>query len=149
MLPKRFYLLFEQSIVILFSSTKPERGGSAVECWILNREPGFESPLLPFRSLGIFVYSTVPQLTQLYKWVPGYRQQLKCDWIVLLRGWNASQRGQVHAGMNRSARGWSVKRFERSSGLDNAIYMSKPLPFYFISGCLLLLCSYKTSLAMS
>ena len=32
-----------------------------------SREPGFESPLLPFRRLGIFVLSTMPQLTQLYK----------------------------------------------------------------------------------
>ena len=29
-------------------------------------EPGFESPLLPFRSLGIFVHFTAPQSTQLY-----------------------------------------------------------------------------------
>ena len=39
-----------------------------------SREPGFESPLLPFRSLGIFFHFTTPQSTQLYKWVPGYRQ---------------------------------------------------------------------------
>ena len=32
-----------------------------------SREPGFESPLLPFRSLGIFFHSTTPQSTQLYK----------------------------------------------------------------------------------
>ena len=31
-----------------------------------SREPGFESPLLPFRSLGIFVRFTTPQSTQLY-----------------------------------------------------------------------------------
>ena len=31
------------------------------------REPGFESPLLPFRSLGIFFHFTTPQSTQLYK----------------------------------------------------------------------------------
>ena len=43
-----------------------------------SREPGFESPLLLFRGLGIF--------TQLYKWVPGYRSQLwKCEWIVVAR----------------------------------------------------------------
>ena len=32
-----------------------------------SREPGFESPLLPFRSLGIFFHFTTPQPTQLYK----------------------------------------------------------------------------------
>ena len=32
-----------------------------------SREPGFESPLLPFRSLGIFFHFTMPQSTQLYK----------------------------------------------------------------------------------
>ena len=31
-----------------------------------SREPGFESPLLPFRSLGIFFHFTTPQSTQLY-----------------------------------------------------------------------------------
>ena len=32
-----------------------------------SREPGFESPLLPFRSLGIFFHFTTPQSIQLYK----------------------------------------------------------------------------------
>ena len=32
-----------------------------------SREPVFESPLLPFRSLGIFFHFTTPQSTQLYK----------------------------------------------------------------------------------
>ena len=31
-----------------------------------SRDPGFESPLLPFRSLGIFFHFTTPQSTQLY-----------------------------------------------------------------------------------
>ena len=31
-----------------------------------SREPGFESPLIPFRSLGIFFHFTMPQSTQLY-----------------------------------------------------------------------------------
>ena len=39
-----------------------------VECRTRNRESlGFESPLLPFRSLGIFFHFTTPQSTQLYK----------------------------------------------------------------------------------
>ena len=32
-----------------------------------SREPEVESPLLPFQSLGIFVLSTTPRFTQLYK----------------------------------------------------------------------------------
>ena len=32
-----------------------------------SRESGFESPVLPFRSLGIFFHFTTPQSTQLYK----------------------------------------------------------------------------------
>ena len=32
-----------------------------------SREPGFESPLIPFRSLDIFFHFTTPQSTQLYK----------------------------------------------------------------------------------
>ena len=32
-----------------------------------SREPGFESPLLPLRSLGIFVLCTMPRFSQLYK----------------------------------------------------------------------------------
>ena len=32
-----------------------------------SREPGFESPLLPFRSLDIFFHFATPQSTQLYK----------------------------------------------------------------------------------
>ena len=45
-----------------------ERGSSVVECRTLNREsPGSNPPLLPFRSLGIFVLFTAPQSTRLYK----------------------------------------------------------------------------------
>ena len=32
--------------------------------------------------------------------------------------------------MHRSARGWSVRRFERSKGLDTALYETIPLPFF-------------------
>ena len=50
-----------------------------------SREPGFESPLLPFRSLCMFVLCTVPRFSQLYKWVPGYGRWWKCEWIVFAR----------------------------------------------------------------
>ena len=38
-----------------------------------------------FLSLGIFVLFTTPQSTQLYKWVPCYRQWWTCEWIVVAR----------------------------------------------------------------
>ena len=45
-----------------------ECGSSAVECRTRNREsPGSNPPLLPFRNLGIFVLSTTPHFTQLYR----------------------------------------------------------------------------------
>ena len=45
-----------------------ERCSSVVERQTRNRvTPGFKSPLLLILSLGIFVLSTTPQLTQLYK----------------------------------------------------------------------------------
>ena len=63
-----------------------ERGSSAVECRTRNQgSPGPNPPLLPFQSLGIFILSTMPQFTQLYKRVPGYRQWWKCEQIVIAR----------------------------------------------------------------
>ena len=44
-----------------------------------SREPEFESPVLSFLSLGNFILSTMPRLTQLFKLVPGYRRWWKCD----------------------------------------------------------------------
>ena len=41
-----------------------------------------EFPVLPFQRLGIFILSTMPQFNQLYKWVPGYRQWWKYEWLV-------------------------------------------------------------------
>ena len=67
-----------------FNMTLVERGSSVGRMAdSQSREHGFESPLLPFRSLGIFFHFTTPQSTQLYKWVPGYRQWWKCEWIVV------------------------------------------------------------------
>ena len=55
---------------------------SAVECRIRNQgSPGSNPPLLPFRSLGIFVISMMHLFTQLYKWVPGCRQWWKIEWF--------------------------------------------------------------------
>ena len=64
-------------------SSTVDRGSPVVECRSRNRErePGFEFPLLQFRSLGIFVFSTTPQLTQMYNWVQWWKYEL----IVLAR----------------------------------------------------------------
>ena len=57
---------------------------SVVECRTRNHvSPGSNLPLLPFRRLGIFVLSIDARLTQLYKWVPGYRQWWTCEWFSL------------------------------------------------------------------
>ena len=47
-----------------------ERCSSAVERRTRNQEDtGSNPPLLPFRSLDIFVHSTIPQFTQLYEYL--------------------------------------------------------------------------------
>ena len=49
---------------------------------------------------------------------------------AVIAAWlNASQRSRNGVVMNRSARGWSAKRFEQSQGLDTALYKNVPLPF--------------------
>ena len=90
-----------------------------------SREPGFESPLLLFRSLGILFHSKTPQFTYLYKEVSDHRQRWKCQWCLcaFIAVWlNVSQRSRVGVVMNRFAREWNVKRFEQSIGLDTALY---------------------------
>ena len=69
------FLKFAITMQLLRNYHAMEHGSSAVECRTRNRKILGSSPLLlPFRSLGMFVLSTTPQLTQLYKWVSGYRQ---------------------------------------------------------------------------
>ena len=47
---------------------------------------------------------------------------------VTITSWlNSSQGSRVGVGMIRSARGWSVKRFERSNGLYTALYKNIPV----------------------
>ena len=41
------------------------------------------------------------------------------------------QEKQVGVGMNRSARGGKCKLFERSNGLDTALYKTIPLPYLY------------------
>ena len=67
------------------------------------REPGFESPLLPF---GHFRH-LLDALLHSVKWMPGYRQRWKCELRNSLRAviaaWlNASHRSRVGVGMNCS-----------------------------------------------
>ena len=98
-----FYLLF-------FSSTNLERGSSAVARRTRNeRSPGSNPPLLPFRSFGIFVIFLTPQLLScINEYLAINRQWWKCERLVVA----------------------SVKRFERSNGLDAALY--KNIPFLFL-----------------
>ena len=86
------------------------------------RDPGFESPLLPFQSLGLFILSMTPQFTQLYKWVPDYRM-----WVIILRTVIATwlecfPEKSSWCRNEQVCQGWHVKHFERSSGLDTALY---------------------------
>ena len=46
-----------------------------------SREPGFESPLLPFRSLGIFFHFTTPRSTQLYDHITPVLREL--HWLPI------------------------------------------------------------------
>ena len=60
--------IFYSGISAVKSGSHVERGSSVGRMPdSQSREPGFESPLLPFRSLGIFFHFTTPQSTQLYK----------------------------------------------------------------------------------
>ena len=54
----------------------------SIECRTRNRNsPGSN----PFATVSKFGHLCALQLTQLYNWVPGYRRQLKCEWIVFAR----------------------------------------------------------------
>ena len=79
------------------------------------RDPRFESTLLPFRSLGNFVLSAMPQFIQLWKLVPSYRRWWKYEWIVfawlewLPQKSSWCQTEQVCQGVKCKAL-WTVKR---------------------------------------
>ena len=114
--------LFEQSPILT-------RGSSVVECRTRNLEsPGSNPTLLPFRSLGIFVLFTTPQSTQLYKWVPGGHVSdlvvaRNCCMTRMLPG----EAELVSEWTGLSGRAKSVKHFERSNGLETALYKNIPL----------------------
>ena len=78
-------ICFQPSIDISLSSSRVGLGSSVVlECWTRNQMSPGSNPQ-PFCSLGIFVLSTTPLLTHLFKWVPGYRRWWKCEWLVIAR----------------------------------------------------------------
>ena len=63
------YLIIRQTNTIFYQKCNVVERGSSVGRMpdSQSREPGFECPLLPFRSLGILFHFTTPQSTQLYK----------------------------------------------------------------------------------
>ena len=78
-----------------------------------SRDPGFKSPLLTFRNLGIFVLSTMPQFTQPYLNVYMYLavnnggnvfMKSSCVIAAWLNA-SQSQRSRVGVGTNRFAGG--------------------------------------------
>ena len=58
-------------------------------------------------------------------WAPGFRHGVICERVVFISviaaGLNDSQKGRFSVGLNRSAMGWSVKRFERPKGPGTAL----------------------------
>ena len=81
-----------------------------------------------------------PQLTQLYtsKWILGYRQWWKCECLVIARNCCMAR---MLSGEAELVSEWTgllgkakrVKRFERSNGLDTALYKN----YVFTLSCLL------------
>ena len=100
-----------------------EHGTSVVERRTRNREStGSNPPLLPFRSLGIFVFLHDTPV----HWLPGYRRWWKCDRIVFAR---KCCMARMLAREVELVSEWTglpgeerVNRFERSNGLDSALY---------------------------
>ena len=100
-----------------------ERGSSVVECRTRNQvSPGSNPPLLPFRNVSDLV---VARNCCLARMLPREAELV-------------SERTGL------SGRAKSVKRFERSNGLDTALYKNIPLPlchsvvtqWYIIPSCL-------------
>ena len=109
------------------STAEPSR--SAVECRTRNQvSSDLNPPLLLFWRLGSFVLSKMPQFTQLYKWVPGYRQcggnvtELVFAPNCCLARMLPREAELVSEWTGLSEEEKSVKRFERSNGLETALY---------------------------
>ena len=69
---------------IYLRRSKSERGSSAVECRTRNLVcPGSNALCYRFVDWAFPFSPLTPQLTQLFKWVPCYRQWWKCEWFSL------------------------------------------------------------------
>ena len=74
--------------VCMFDSQSVECGSSAVECHTCDRVSPVSNPLFATVSkIGNFDLSTTPQFTQLYKWIPEYRQWWKCESSRVIAAW--------------------------------------------------------------
>ena len=98
-----------------------------------SREPSFKSHCGRFEPLASLI---TPRCHNSLSCINEYLaiQTVVDMWTNSLRAaiaaWmNTSQRSWDGFGMNRSARGWSVKRFEQSYGPDTVLYKNIPLLF--------------------
>ena len=73
-------LSYPLNFALSSASNLVERDSSAAEC----RTRKWESWYC-FEALAFLLSPGLPQFTQLYKWVPGYRRWWKCQWIVVAR----------------------------------------------------------------
>ena len=81
--------------------------------------------------IGIFVLSTMPQLTQLYKWVSGCRQEWKCEWLVFVQrlrhGWKLLREVHLVSDWKEVCRGvkckalWAIQRTRYSDKLEHIL----------------------------
>ena len=94
-----------------------------------SREPGFKSHCGRFEPLASLI---TPRCHSSLSCINEYLaiQTVVDMWTNSLRAAIASQRSWDSLGMNRSARGWSVKRFEQSYGPDTALYKNIPLLYW-------------------
>ena len=99
-----------------------------------SREPGFKSHCGRFEPLASLItprchssLSCINEYLAIQTVVDTWTNSLRALIATLL---NTSQRNWNGLGMNRSAWGWSVKRFEQSQGLDTALYKNLILNEY-------------------
>ena len=98
------------------------------------RGPGFESCAAVLKPWASFFHSTLLQSTQLYKWVPGYKQVVdmctsSLRALIVAYGWMLPREVEMVFHWTGLPGKKCVKRFEQSWGLDTSLY--KNLPFYY------------------
>ena len=82
-----------------------------------------------FRSWVIFVLSTMPQFTQLYKCVPSYKQRWKLSEYTSRSNYSMAEFFPEKFSWCRdenSDRGWRIKCFVRFNGIDTLPYKNIP-----------------------